>query len=207
MGLKKIVDKVKKELKVLQGDESKDKVYTNKNEFPDAETTRKQFELAKTKLFDVNAWSNLSGLTSTFTLHDQEGKEVQRAKPVVGDYIKIVLPATTIENWVQVTAVNETEKMAEFVVHPSAKPEKLADNAEGTATEHFFSKEASSTFRVAYQDNTLFSYEIGKNESINNQGEEAGERPVLNTLVAEGGWAMVQEIQWDNLTAYLVHQT
>lgn len=27
----------------------------------------------------------------------------------------------------------------------------------------------------------------------------------MNTLVAEGGWAGVQGLQWDKLTRYLVH--
>lgn len=209
MGLKKIVDevkdKIKKEVKVLQGEETKDKTYTNKNEYPDAQTARRQFELAKQKLFDVNGWNNLNGLTSTFTLYDQYGNKTDRKKPETGYFIDIVLPVTTIDNWVQVTDIREEENMAEFVVHPSKKPEKLADGEQQNAIKHFFIKEASSTFRVELQGNTLVGSEIGKNEGINNQGEEAGDRPVLNTLVAEGGWAQVQKIQWDKLTSYLVH--
>jgi len=207
MELKKIVDKVKEEVKVLKGEETKDKTYTNQNEYPDAQTARRHFELAKQKLFDVNGWNNLSGLTSTFNLYDQYGNESDSQKPEIGYFIGIVLPATTIDNWVQVTDIREDENIAEFVVHPSKKPEKLAEDEQEDkkAIKHFFIKEASSTFRVELQGNTLIGSEIGKNEGINNQGEEAGSRPVLNTLVAEGGWAQVQEIQWNKLTAYLVH--
>jgi len=205
MELKKIVDKVKEEVKVLKGEETKDKTYTNKNEYPDAPTARRHFELAKQKLFDVNGWNNLTGLTSTFTLYDQFGNKSDSKKPEIGYFIGIVLPATTIDNWVEVTDIREEEIFAEFVVHPSKKPEKLTEGEQEETIKHFFIKEASSTFRVELQGNTLVGSEIGKNEGINNQGEEAGDRSVLNTLVAEGGWAQVQKIQWDKLTAYLVH--
>jgi hypothetical protein len=53
---------------------------------------------------------------------------------------------------------------------------------------------------------TLFAFEIGKNEGINNQGEDAGDRKLINTLIAEGGWAGFQELQWKKLTDYLVHR-
>ncbi len=78
---------------------------------------------------------------------------------------------------------------------------------EGNATEikHFFIKEASSTFRVERHGTLIKALEIGKNEGINNQGPEAGDRTVINTLIAEGGWALFQEMQWDKLTRYLVH--
>ncbi|MBF9253722.1 hypothetical protein I2I11_10495 [Pontibacter sp. 172403-2] len=206
MDLKKIVDKVKEEVKVLKGDETKDKTYTNKNEYPDADTARHHFELARQKLFDVNGWNNLKGLTSTFTLYDRQGNKSDKKKPETGYFIGIVLPATTIDNWVEVTDIREEENIAEFVVHPSKKPDRQAEAGEDkAAVKHFFVKEASSTFRVELQGNTLIGSEIGKNEGINNKGEDAGDRPMLNTLVAEGGWAQVQKIQWDKLTSYLVH--
>ncbi|WP_347158644.1 hypothetical protein [Pontibacter chitinilyticus] len=206
MGLKDITNKLKKEVKVLQGEETKDKTYTNKHDYPDVQTARQQFASAKEKLFDVNGWNNLEGLKSKFTLYDRQGNPANRIKPVIGDYIEIVLPATKIDNWVQVTEVNEGENSAEFVVHPSKKPEKLVENeAEAQEIKHFFIQEASSTFKVELQGTTLIGYEIGKNEGINNHGEEAGDRAALNTLVAEGGWSGFQQIHWDKLTLYFVH--
>ena len=121
-----------------------------------------------------------------------------------GYYIRIDLPGPTPENWVQVTELRQDENMAEFVVHPSRKPEPA--QGEQGEIKHFFAKEASSTFRVERNGATLTGYEIGRNEAINNQGEEAGDRAVANTLIAEGGWAGVQALQWNKLTAYLVHK-
>lgn len=203
MSLKDIFNKAKKEVKVVQGEETKDKVYTNENTFADEATAIKEFERAKAKLFDVNGWSRLSGINSTFKLYNRQGQPSNAEMPEVGFYMEIILPASSIENWVQITDLKVTDNLAEFTVHPSEKPKPQAENE--AEVEHFFIKEASSTFRVAREGSKLIGYEIGKNEGINNQGEEAGNRAVLNTLVAEGGWALFQEMQWDKLTKYLVH--
>lgn len=203
MSIKDIFNKVKKELKVVQGEETKDKVYTNENTFPDEATASQEFERAKAKLFDVNNWSKLSGINSTFKLYDRRGHRSHASMPEIGYYMEIILPASTLDNWVQITDIQQSENMAEFTVHPSEKPKQLAENE--AEVEHFFIKEASSTFRVSREGNKLIGYEIGKNEGINNQGQEAGNRAVLNTVVAEGGWALFQEIQWDKITRYFVH--
>ncbi|MEJ8800512.1 hypothetical protein [Pontibacter sp. H249] len=203
MSIKDIFNKVKKEVKVVQGEETKDKLYTNENTFADEQIAKQEFERAKTKLFDVNRWSELNGINSTFKLYNRRGQPSSTPMPEVGFYIEIILPASTIDNWVQISDITISDNLAEFTVHPSEKPKQLTEDEE--EVEHFFIKEASSTFRVARDGNRLIGYEIGKNEGINNQGEEAGSRAILNTLVAEGGWALFQEMQWDKLTKYLVH--
>lgn len=203
MGLKDIFNKIKTEVKVVQGEETKDKVYTNQNTFPDEATAIREFERAKQKLFDINQWSKLEGINSTFELYDDRGRRTSANMPEVGYYIRIILPASPIENWVRISEINIESDMAEFVVHPSEKPKELTDEQE--VIQHFFIKEASSTFRVQRRGSTLIGYEIGRNEGINNQGEEAGDRALLNTLIAEGGWAGVQALQWDKITRYYVH--
>jgi hypothetical protein len=204
MGIKKIVDKVKEEVKVLKGEESKDKVYQNEQDYPDAASARTAFEESRKKLFNVNIWSNLEGINSTFELHDERGRKTTAEMPKVGDYVKVTLPGAEVENWVQVNDIRTTDNMAEFTVQPSSKPNPPADEEE--VTEHFFTSDATSTFRVEVQGTKLIASEIGKNEYINNQGDESGNRAMLNTLIAEGGWAGFQGLQWDKLTSYLVHQ-
>ena len=203
MGLKDMFENLKKEVKVVQGEETKDKVYSNSNEFPDEATAKREFERSKQKLFDINMWTKMAGINSDFFLYDSRGHRTTVKKPEIGYYIEIILPASTIENWVKVTEIREDENMAEFVVHPSERPEER--DSEDKVIKHFFIKEASSAFRVVREGNVIRAYEIGKNEGINNHGQEAGDRALLNTLVAEGGWAGVQALQWDNLTKYLVH--
>ncbi len=203
MALKNIINKIKEEVKVIKGDATKDKVYSNANTFTDEVTAKREFERAKAKLFDVNNWTKLSGINSTFELYDRRGLKSNANKVEIGYYIKIILPASTMDNWVQITDMQDSDTLAEFIVHPSEKPQELAENQE--EVKHFFIKEASSTFRVTLEGTTLTGYEIGKDEGINNQDEEAGNSALLNTLVAEGGWALFQEMPWDKLTKYLVH--
>ncbi|MCJ8166748.1 hypothetical protein MKJ04_18015 [Pontibacter sp. E15-1] len=203
MGLKDLFENLKKEVKVMQGEETKDKVYTNHHEFADEATAIQELERAKQKLFDVNQWTKMAGFNSEFHLHDGNGQRTTAQRPEVGFYIEIILPASTIENWVQITDIRVEDNLAEFIVHPSEKPQEIGHGEK--TIEHFFIKEASSTFRVLREGNTLHAFEIGKNEGINNQGEEAGDRALMNTLVAEGGWAGIQALQWDKLTRYLVH--
>ncbi|WP_018479192.1 hypothetical protein [Pontibacter roseus] len=204
MGIKKIVDKIKEEVKVVQGEEPKDKLYQNEQTFPDVASAQEAFEESKRKLFNVNLWSNLEGINSTFELHDERGLKTTAETPKVGYYVKITLPASNVENWVNISNIVQDENLAEFTVHPSEKPNPPADEEE--VTQHFFTKEASSTFRVELQGTRLIASEIGQNEYINNKGKESGGRKILNTLVAEGGWAGFQALQWDKLTSYLVHQ-
>lgn len=204
MGIKKIVDKVKEEINVLKGDESKDKRYRNEQDYPDVASARAAFEESKRKLFNVNLWSKLEGINSTFELYDDRGRKTTAEIPEIGYYVKITLPASNVENWVNVSSIRQEDNLAEFTVHPSEKPNPPAE--EEAVTKHFFTKEASSTFRVELQGTKLIASEIGENEYINNQGEESGSRSVLNTLIAEGGWAGFQGLQWDKLTSYLVHQ-
>lgn len=204
MGIKKIVDKVKEEINVLKGDKSKDKRYRNEQDYPDVASARAAFEESKRKLFNVNLWSKLEGINSTFELYDDRGRKTTAEIPEIGYYVKITLPASNVENWVNVSSIRQEDNLAEFTVHPSEKPNPPAE--EEAVTKHFFTKEASSTFRVELQGTRLIASEIGENEYINNQGEESGNRSVMNTLIAEGGWAGFQGLQWDKLTSYLVHQ-
>ncbi len=204
MGLKNFINKVKQEAEVLTGDASKDKQYTNQNTYPDEAAAREAFEISRNKLFDVNRWSDLPGINSTFELFDEAGNKVNKLLDKGGYYIRIELPGPTPENWVHVTNYKQEENSAEFTVHPSTKPQPAPD--EENEIKHFFAKEASSTFKVELNGTTITGYEIGRNEAINNQGEEAGDRALANTLIAEGGWAGIQKLQWDKLTAYLVHK-
>lgn len=202
MGLKSFISEIGHELSAAAGNEGKNKQYSNCQSYPDNLQAREALEKSKHKLFDVNGWSAMKGINSKFMLHDQSGKPVS-GNPQKGYFIKIELPGPPIENWVQISEIRNEADMAEFTVNPSEKPAQKSDpDAE---VKHFFTKEASSTFRVSRKENTIQADEIGLNEVINNQGEESGNRNVLNTLIAEGGWAAFQKIQWDKLTKYLVH--
>lgn len=203
MVMRKLFRKIKEEKEIIQGDATRGKLYSSDHTYATPDEAEKEFKRSIEKLFDVNRWSSLPGFTSSFQLHDANGVEKDAKMPQVNDYIKIILPAPAPENWVIVTEINDGENRVEFTVSPSVNPTKEGDKQD--KIEHFFIPEATSTFRIQRDGSQISAYEIGKNEGINNS-EDAGNRKLINTLIAEGGWAGIQEFQWNKLTDYLVHK-
>ncbi|QMU28909.1 hypothetical protein [Adhaeribacter radiodurans] len=191
------INKIKHEWEVLTGEAGKDKTFCSEQTYADEATAQIAYKEGKGRLYTVNSWSKLPGINSTFKLHNTQGQPIQE-KPEKGYFIQIILPGITVENWVQIEDIQEDENSSQFTVHPCSNP-----NNGSAETQHFFVKEASSTFRIERQGNVLRGYQIGKNEKINNQNYQAGSRSFLNTLIAAGGWAGFQDIQWGKLTDYL----
>ncbi|SDL97495.1 hypothetical protein SAMN05421823_109178 [Catalinimonas alkaloidigena] len=200
MGVKKIIDRVSTEVETIFGHARKDKLYDSERTFATPAEAEAAFARAKAKLLDVNRWSDLSGLSARFELHDRHGRPTLEPASDVGQFIRILLPGPLPENWVEITDIQEEPHALQFTVHPCTDPQSNDEHVE-----HFFVKEASSTFRVEQKGTTLAAYEIGENEGINNKGKEAGARSALNTVISEGAWMAFQEIQWNKLTNYLVH--
>lgn len=177
------------------------RVYTSYRTLPDEEAAKEAFEAARERMFHVNSWGKIPGPENAdFILYDKEGPKT--ASPEVGDFIKTLLPGPLPENWVQITDIREEPDSASFTVHPSTDP--TDENEPEIVTEHFFKGSARSTFKVERKGKVLKASESGINESINNQGPEAGDRKALNTMISEAGWAFVQELQWKNVTDYIV---
>ncbi|GAB3255702.1 hypothetical protein GCM10027347_17030 [Larkinella harenae] len=204
MIFQRIIDFIKHQFAVLTGKQTKDRTYESERKFPDERAAKAAFAEAKNRLFDVNAWSDLPGINSTFKLHDPHGQPVSEVRPQVGYHICITIPSpVATDNWVKVTDLQIEASRAFFSVQPSADPRQKEKQAEGVV-DHFFDERARSIFLVEQVGNRISAYELGRKESANNQGKQAGERSVANTLVAAGGWAFFQEWQWKKLTDYLV---
>lgn len=200
MGIISFFKNLKAGGQAIKGEPALDRVYSSENEFPDKKTAFEKFKQSKTKLLNVDNWSNISGITSTFELFDEHGQRFAGAKVRENFFIKIVLPAPSPENWVKVTKIRNHKDLAYIVVSPSTDPTDRRDET----IEHFFVKEATSTFKVELKDKTIRAFEIGQNEGVN-LGEDAGNRDAVNILISSGGWAGLQRIQWKNLTDYFVH--
>ncbi|MCL6257570.1 hypothetical protein M3O96_00615 [Aquiflexum sp. TKW24L] len=211
MGLKDIINTVKEKIgnvkDALTGEDVKDKFFSSQNEFENEAIAEREFERSKKKLFSVNEWSNMPGITSSFQLYKSKGEIKFTNDPEEGDFIMITLPGKLPENWVKIIEIKDSTDIAEFTVSPSPQPKrtKLNRNEEEDETEHFFTSDATSTFMIKREGLVIYAYEIGKDEAINNQGEEAAGRKWINTLIAAGGWLGFQKIQWEKLTDYLVH--
>ncbi len=204
MSLGDFLENARREAQVIKGEATKDTRFSSERPYPDANAAAEAFGRARQKLFDVDGWSTLPGFSARFGLYDRAGLR-KPGSPAVGDCIRISLPGPLPENWVTVTDVRTGPAEAQFTVSPCGNPKAGGESTEGQVA-HFFGGEATSTFRVALKGNTLVASEIGRDERINNQGDEAGGRAVVNTLIAEGGWAVFQEMQWKKLTDYLAEQ-
>ena len=201
MDLKSLGNKIEHEVEVVKGDASKDVTYASQNTFADEATATEAFARSVDKLLNVNGWSGLSSLTADFSLHDEAGRPKPAGPVKLGDYIRIDLPGPMPENWVRVVDHSAQGNLVDFTVQPSSDPGKK----ESLETVHFFTHDARSTFRVERTGTTLTASEIGTDEVINNQQPEAGDRAIINTAIAEGGWLFYQKLQWKLLTDYLVH--
>lgn len=196
------VDEIKKEVKVLRGEASKDKTYTTSRVFDDADSASFEFSRSKERLFNVNKWSDIPGIAnSKFELFDRNGNSISRSYVEKGDFIKIDLPGPLPHYWVKVNDVKDGDTLAEFTVQPTYDPTRSDDRM---VTDHFFQDRARSIFRVERKGDEIAASEIGLDEAINNQNDEAGSKGLINTLVSEGGWAGFQKYQWKNLTDYVV---
>ena len=200
MKIQPVIDRIEHEMDVLRGEATKDVTYVSQNTWASDSQAREAFSQAVKKLLDVNSWSNLSSLTAGFQLYDATGNPKYDAPPLVGDYIRVTLPGPMPENWVCVSHTLTTEKQVAFTVQPSHNP----NGKDGKEIDHFFHQQARSTFQVELRGNTIIASEMGRQEGINNQSPEAGNRAVINTAIAEVGWWFYQKFQWKQLTDYLV---
>lgn len=193
---------IREQVKVLTGEKAVDKQYSSERQMSDEDSAQAEFNVSKRRLFDVNAWSSIPAIAnSRFQLHGRDGIQLNTERVKEGDFIMIDLPGPLPYYWVKVTEVTEQEDMAEFTVQPTYDPTVKEDK---TVTAHFFQDQARSTFRVQCQGTVISAHEIGVDEAINNQSVEAGGKGLVNTLVAQAGWAGFQQYQWKNLTEFLV---
>jgi hypothetical protein len=190
---------LRREVRILLGQEARNRSYQQTRTHPDEAAAGRTFAAARQRLFAVEGWSGLPGLTATFTHFDAAGQRKRGQPPAVGDYLFIDLPGPDPGNWVRVTAVEEGATWAEFVARPSAAPSQPTG-----PIAHFFGSDARTIFRVERRGTEVRALEIGENERINNRGPAAGRRALLNTLMAEIGWLFLQPHQWKTLTRYLV---
>lgn len=206
MGLKEKASEsirgIKEEAKVLKGEKTKDKQYLSTRKFDDEASAQAEFKKAEERLYNVNAWSEIPGVANAaFELYSSDGQPITRDHVQNDDFVRIDLPGPLPFYWVKVIEISNGDDHAQFTVQPSHDPTKREDPV---VTDHFFRDHARSIFRIERHGSEIIAMEIGLNEAINNQGGEAGEKRLINTLVSEGGWAGFQKYQWKNLTEYLV---
>ena len=157
------------------------------------------FEKARKNLLDINRWQQLAGkLSAAFYLTDQFGNNVNRL-PLLGDHIKIHLPTSAEDkfDWVRIEAIEEERKLSNLNwimirVRPSDPPRQQEE------TEHFFSKESTSSFRVERTGRKVEASVNGRNELPN--VESVGLLTKLrNIFISIGAMMGMNHPQWKGL--------
>ena len=157
------------------------------------------YEKARKNLLDINRWQDLAGKVSAeFYLTDPFGKQVQRL-PLQGDYIKIHLPSSADDKfeWVRIEAIEEQRLHSNINwimlrVRPSDPPRAREE------TEHFFSKEATSSFTVQRTGSKVEAAVRGRNELPNFKAPGLTNR-IRNFFIGLGAMIGLNYPQWKGL--------
>ncbi len=164
----------------------------------------KLFKMAIERLFDLNNWSRLCGISpASFRLTDENGVEVDRTIQH-GDHFRIDItgPGTVTGNgydWVKIEKIEkyinpcaEWESVA-ITVRPVPNP--LGDDA---YTAHFFSEEATSTFLVQREKKRVTAEVHGRNEQPNTDTGNSLDN-LRNKVVGKLSLTGFSAIQWKEL--------
>jgi hypothetical protein len=176
----------------------------------DDSEAKKLFALASHRLLDVNSWDKICGpMSAVFKLTDKNGVEINGlAKP--GDHFQIDVPgpgpvAGDGFDWVEIEAMDDQrnpsarEESVTLRVRPSPSPKnKNPDIA------HFFSDDATSSFRVVRKGNLVRAEVHGRNEKPNTETNSTIDK-VRNAVVGTGARAGISEPQWKSLVKGLLN--
>ncbi|CAN5358443.1 hypothetical protein BH09BAC2_BH09BAC2_21750 [soil metagenome] len=162
------------------------------------------FKKAYKRLLNIHLWHRLGGKgTSEFRLIGAHGNQEHRLAQV-NDFFKIDIPgpgpkAGNGYDWVVVDAIednsnsegeNETFAMR---VRPCKDPQSKTDDVA-----HFFTAEATSTFVIIRNDNTIKAGIYGRSEKPNTDVKNLIDK-VRNAAIGAGAIAGGANIQWDQL--------
>ena len=175
------------------------------------EEAKQHFSVCKNRLLDVSSWHELSGKgTAGFDLTDSKGDSVRRLAKK-GDHFKIDIPApgnTTGEgnDWVRIEEIEDqsnSQAQEEYLaihVRPASNPKN-----QDKEVAHFFKDEATSTFLVKREGNTVLAEVHGRNETPNTKDTNLIDT-VRNAVVAVGAMLGFSDLQWKSLVKGLVEK-
>lgn len=167
------------------------------------------FKRASARLLQINTWHKLCGPGSAhFALTDKNGQKVMRPAKE-NDYFKIDIPgpgsaAGDGYDWVRVEKIKNKismggeEENLMMQVRPCSAPAIQDDS-----TAHFLSDEATSTFIIARENNTIKASVHGRNEKPNVEAENFIDK-LRNAVMGTGAIAGAAKIQWTLLVKGLL---
>lgn len=178
-------------------------------ELNDDKEAKAFFNLAKSRLQQVNNWHELAGTFSgNFQLADENGNEAERSVQK-GDHFKIDIPGPGTKSgkgydWVQVEEVEsistpDVESFG-FRVRPAHNPQK---KNEQESISHFYSTESTSSFTVTRERNRITAAIYDRNTKTNKESELLLDK-VRNTVIGTAAILSFSKVQWQALTDAIV---
>jgi len=127
------------------------------------------FALAEKRLLAVNEWGEISGL-SDFKVFAPDGKDAMRSAQK-GDFIRIDIPGPGPSSgdgfdWVVVEEIKKDQGVDQELISMCVRPCPSPHNDDKT-TAHFLKDDATSTFIIRRDRDTVWAEEHGRNEQAN----------------------------------------
>ncbi|MEO8960605.1 MAG: hypothetical protein ABI325_01905 [Ginsengibacter sp.] len=169
------------------------------------------FKTAAQRMLYINDWQRIgSFISAVFDLTNPEGQKLERPA-ALGDFIRIDIQGPGSSegdgyDWVFIEAMDDKsnsdaeEESLAMRVRPCKQPGK-----ETNAVAHFFTGEATSTFIIRRDQNTVTSSYHGRNEILNTGTGKPLDK-VRNVIMGGAALAGISEIQWDVLIRSFLKQ-
>ncbi len=163
--------------------------------FPSAAEAEKAFSFLRKRLFHIEHWNACSEISS-FALFGHNGNRQQdKLAAAVGDFIKITLPGSGKDDWVDIIQIYETPDEVILTLKPSHDP---TDKDNKDSTSHFFTGDSTNNFCLQRKDAKINFYVIGLNEKTNTEDTSGILETARNFATANIGCLLgIQKAQWE----------
>ena len=156
------------------------------------------FKKARERMMDINSWQKITDEKgASFCVMDDQESVVKRT-PCAGDYVRINVPGPGNKDgggydWVKIDALKSDDIHLGMTFRACARPKKNDYEAD-----HFFDKNATSTFIIQRKSNEVIASYHGRNEKINTEDNSLVDT-IRNVFVGIGALLGFSDLQWKKL--------
>lgn len=170
-------------------------------------TTERQaidlFRIAAARLMDINNWGDFaSKLSAHFSLTDNNGVTICNKTPEAGNLIRIQLPGPpNIDgsgyDWVRIEKIEEEKDKfrKRDCIQLQVRPVENPFDKKKETQAHLYTIDATSTFAVIRKNKTVWVFELGRHELVNNHAESFVNK-VRNLFVSIAAFIGLSTSQW-----------
>lgn len=190
-----VENKIQKLLQQAATNENNSSVSNARRVFSSFEQAESAFLFYKTRIFDVDMWNEVAGLTS-YELFDENGQESENQVLRVNQFLRLSLKASGKYDWVRIAEINEDENALVISVKPTYDPtDKTSQKAK---TSHFFTAESSNNFCLIKDHSAVSFYVIGLDETTNIDETKNPLETVRNIATSNlGSYLRIQKSEWE----------